>query len=80
MRIASLVPSSTEMLFALSLGDEVVDRIRSTGAGRIVAVDAAASFSRPGPRLVDGIELLAGLLHPEMPRVTGDGLAHHRIA
>ncbi|MGI9020632.1 MAG: ABC transporter substrate-binding protein [Solirubrobacterales bacterium] len=36
----------------------------AAGAGRIVAVDAASSFSRPGPRLVDGIELLAHLLHP----------------
>jgi iron complex transport system substrate-binding protein len=29
------------------------------------AVDANASFARPGPRLVDGIEALAGILHPE---------------
>ncbi|HSA62552.1 MAG TPA: cobalamin-binding protein [Nitrospiraceae bacterium] len=28
-------------------------------------VDAASYFSRPGPRLVDGVELLASLLHPE---------------
>ena len=44
---------------------DYMDRIRSTGAERIVAVDAAASFSRPGPRLIDGIELLTGLLHSE---------------
>jgi iron complex transport system substrate-binding protein len=31
----------------------------------VVAVDAAASFSRPGPRLVEGTELLAHLLHPD---------------
>jgi iron complex transport system substrate-binding protein len=31
---------------------------------RVVAVDAASSFSRPGPRLVDGVELVAHLLHP----------------
>lgn len=31
---------------------------------RVVAVDAASSFSRPGPRLVDGVELLAHLFHP----------------
>ncbi len=35
------------------------------GADRIWAVDAAASFSRPGPRLVEGTELLAHLLHPD---------------
>jgi iron complex transport system substrate-binding protein len=29
-------------------------------------VDAAAYFSRPGPRLVDGLELLANILHPEL--------------
>ena len=32
---------------------------------RVFAVDANAYFSRPGPRLVDGIELLAYLLHPD---------------
>jgi iron complex transport system substrate-binding protein len=30
------------------------------------AVDANASFARPGPRLVDGVETLAGILHPEL--------------
>lgn len=29
------------------------------------AVDANASFARPGPRLVDGIETLAAILHPD---------------
>jgi iron complex transport system substrate-binding protein len=32
---------------------------------RVFAVDANGYFSRPGPRLVDGVELLAYLLHPE---------------
>jgi iron complex transport system substrate-binding protein len=31
----------------------------------IVAVDASAYCSRPGPRLVDGVEILAAALHPE---------------
>jgi iron complex transport system substrate-binding protein len=31
---------------------------------RVFAVDANAHFSRPGPRLADGVELLAYLLHP----------------
>jgi iron complex transport system substrate-binding protein len=31
----------------------------------VVAVNASAYFSRPGPRLVDGLELLAQILHPE---------------
>lgn len=41
------------------------ERLAAVGAGEIVAVDAAAYFSRPGPRLVDGLELLAHVLHPE---------------
>ncbi|MEX2253494.1 MAG: ABC transporter substrate-binding protein, partial [Thermoleophilaceae bacterium] len=40
--------------------------VRALGADKIAAVDAAAYFSRPGPRLVDGIELLGHLLHPEL--------------
>jgi iron complex transport system substrate-binding protein len=52
------------------------EQLQSLGAARIVAVDAAAYFSRPGPRLVDGLELLARLLHPELlPEVTLDGRA-----
>src|SRR4051794_37452434 len=42
------------------------DRIARLNANRVVAVDAAAYFSRPGPRLVDGVELLAHALHPEL--------------
>jgi iron complex transport system substrate-binding protein len=41
------------------------ERLTGLGATRVVAVDAASSFSRPGPRLVDGVELLAHLIHPE---------------
>ena len=41
------------------------DRLGALGAERIVAVDAAAYFSRPGPRLIDGLELLAHVLHPD---------------
>ena len=54
------------------------DGIMATGAERIWAVDGAASFSRPGPRLVDGTELLAHLLHPD--RVDApDGVAFERV-
>ena len=40
--------------------------LRGLRAQRVVAVDAAAYFSRPGPRLVDGLELLAHILHPDL--------------
>ena len=41
----------------------IARRLAALGAERIVAVDAASSFSRPGPRLADGVELLGHLLH-----------------
>ena len=41
------------------------DQLDTLGAQTIVAVDAAAYFSRPGPRLVDGLELLAHVIHPD---------------
>lgn len=41
------------------------DALAALGAGEVVAVDASAYFSRPGPRIVDGLELLASILHPE---------------
>jgi iron complex transport system substrate-binding protein len=40
------------------------DRLDALGAQRLFAVDAASTFSRPGPRLVDGVELLGHLFHP----------------
>jgi iron complex transport system substrate-binding protein len=42
------------------------ERLGALGAERVVAVDAASSFSRPGPRLVEGTELLAHLIHPDL--------------
>jgi iron complex transport system substrate-binding protein len=33
---------------------------------RVFGVDGAAYFSRPGPRLVDGVELLASIFHPDL--------------
>ena len=42
------------------------DELARAGAGEVVAVDAAAYFSRPGPRIIDGLELLAHILHPEL--------------
>lgn len=38
--------------------------LAAVAAGRAYALDGNAYFSRPGPRVVDGVELLASLLHP----------------
>ena len=51
------------------------DELAAVGAGEVIAVDAAAYFSRPGPRIVDGLELLAHILHPELvPEAPGEAL------
>src|SRR3984893_12062256 len=51
------------------------DQLLSLGAGEVVAVDAASYFSRPGPRIVDGLELLANIIHPELvPEAPGEAL------
>ncbi|MFS8571311.1 MAG: cobalamin-binding protein [Thermaerobacter sp.] len=34
--------------------------------GRVYAVNAHAYFNRPGPRIVDGLEMLAWILHPQL--------------
>jgi iron complex transport system substrate-binding protein len=70
-----LIGSQTDMVVAMPCGwnarqarGEVEVRaaqVAAIGAERIWAVDAAASFSRPGPRLVEGTELLAHLFHPD---------------
>ena len=52
-----------------------LDELAAIGAGEVVAVDASAYFSRPGPRIVDGLELLAHILHPELfPEATAEAL------
>ena len=51
------------------------DQLAMLGAGQVVAVDAGAYFSRPGPRIVDGLELLAHILHPDrFPEAPGPAL------
>ena len=47
------------------------DALRAVGEGRVYAVDGSACFSRPGPRVVDGIEVLAELVDP----LAFDGIA-----
>src|SRR5205823_1796766 len=41
------------------------ERLVASGAQRVVAVNGGAYFSRPGPRLIEGLELLAHIIHPD---------------
>jgi iron complex transport system substrate-binding protein len=70
-----LADASPEVIVAMPCGwdaERAVDEVRGHAAeiaeiapARVWAVDAASSFSRPGPRLVEGTELLGHLLHPD---------------
>ena len=40
------------------------DSLPAARRGEIYLVDASAYFARPGPRIVDSLEILAGILHP----------------
>jgi iron complex transport system substrate-binding protein len=41
------------------------DSLPAARDGKIYLVNASAYFARPGPRIVDSLEILAGILHPE---------------
>ncbi len=47
--------------------------------GRVFAVDANSYFARPGPRVVEGTELLAHLIHPEVFDWSGPARAFQRL-
>jgi iron complex transport system substrate-binding protein len=43
-------------------------RVKAIRSGRVYAVNASAYFSRPGPRLVTGLEIMHSLLQEERPQ------------
>jgi iron complex transport system substrate-binding protein len=59
-----VMPCGYDAPRALEEAHAYADELAQLGAERIVAVDAAAYFSRPGPRIVEGLELMAHILHP----------------
>jgi iron complex transport system substrate-binding protein len=58
-------PCGYDLAGSRSLAAELVAARVLPPALPVWAVDAQASFARPGPRLVDGVEALAGILHPD---------------
>jgi iron complex transport system substrate-binding protein len=65
-RVAVCMPCGYDAQRSAEEARAHADALRSVGAERVVAVDAAGYFSRPGPRLVDGLELMAHVLHPDL--------------
>lgn len=54
---------------------ERVDLAAVAGGAELWVVDGNAYFSRPGPRLVDSVEILAGILHPQVVASPAPGVA-----
>ena len=54
-------------------------RLRSVLAGRVFLADGNQYFNRPGPRLVESLEILAELLHPEVFRFGHEGVGWQRV-
>jgi iron complex transport system substrate-binding protein len=76
--VVIVMPCGYDADRALEEAYDYADELASLGARRVVAVDAAAHFSRPGPRLVEGLELLGHILHPDrLPDAPG---AVHEVA
>jgi len=51
--------------YRLERSIELAKRLPRVGNAAVYAVDANAYFARPGPRVVEGVELLAHLFHPD---------------
>jgi len=62
--VAVVMPCGLDADGARAQALEHGEQLASLGAPRLLAVDGGAYFSRPGPRLIDGLELLGHLLHP----------------
>jgi iron complex transport system substrate-binding protein len=73
--IVVVMPCGYDAPRALTEAQAHAGKLAALGARLVVAVDASAYFSRPGPRLVDGLELLGHILHPEqLPNAPGEAL------
>ena len=56
------------------------DSLPAAQCGEIHVVNANAYFARPGPRIVDSLEILAGILHPtEFPQFVSRGPDDPRV-
>jgi iron complex transport system substrate-binding protein len=56
------------------------DTLPAARGGEVYLVDASAYFARPGPRIVDSLEILAGILHPaEFPEFVSRGPDDARV-
>jgi iron complex transport system substrate-binding protein len=60
------MPCGYRLPRSVAEGRLLLARSELAGAAEVWAVDGDSYFSRPGPRVVDGVEHLAAILHPEV--------------
>ena len=80
LEYSEIIDADPEILVMIPCGfyiSDIFEHLRSTvfpealaktsayRAGEIYAMDATSYFSRPGPRVVEGAEILAQVIHPE---------------
>jgi iron complex transport system substrate-binding protein len=78
--VAVVMPCGYDAERAAEEAYEYADELEALGARRVVAVDASGYFSRPGPRLIDGLELMGHILHPDRLPEPPDGAQVIEIA
>jgi iron complex transport system substrate-binding protein len=64
--VVLIMPRSFDAEIAHREAEMHRDQLVSLGARHVIALDANSYFSRPGPRIIDGLELLAQVLHPDL--------------
>lgn len=60
-------------------GDSL-EKLRAVKNGKVFAVNGSAYFNRPGPRIVDGLEIMAQILHPNLFRGLAPSESYIRLA
>jgi iron complex transport system substrate-binding protein len=73
----AVAAAAPQLLVLAPCGFDLERTVREAGSvpamgARVVAVDGDAAYSRPGPRVAEGVAQLASLLHPdavEAPRL-----------
>lgn len=76
-----VIASRPDVIIAMPCGWDAdraareAEAIGTVAGAPVFGVDGAAYFSRPGPRLVDGVQLLASIFHPDFVRAPEGAIA-----
>ncbi len=71
-----VAPCGYNLAGAVEVAAALLDEGVVPASADVWAVDADAAFVRPGPRLVDGVETLAAIAHPDVMHLPAGRAAH----